>query len=612
MTNKGYTPTDQEAEVIRIMQAEKTNWEEGIVWVTDKVGFQMRNIIKKARKNYLSIYDNPTDPITKRNKVFVPFTEWTVENMYKNIDLDLKDVKVISRKPDAYGIAQLFKYILNCYLDKANFSYTLNEMLKNGVCVDGTGFLKVWREEKKLCIRYIDRLNMILDPTAETLDESSGVIERNCLTLPEFLEYGFDNSDYVKGETSLDRSSTENTNNQSTEIPYVEVYERYGYLPLFCLTGNDKDRDKYVYCLAVVSGLNSCPIVHKIKKVKTNPYGMFKLKTVPNRMDGRGVPEMVFNIQAYLNEIINARLNVSRIAQTQLFKLRGNITPQQLSRLFQTGAIKLDSTSDIEPIETGMIDPSSYNDEDRAYDWGQRVTQTQREDELTASTPATNALIQERGSAKGYGQIQEGISIALSKFLEEKVTPLIQEIIKMESVIRFTGDPKDLETIDDKLAKNYLNYEMEQYRTKMGIYPMTTEEEMLEKLDQLKQELKQMGGTRYLQMDEEYNKIFDTDYDIAIEIDNERINPSVQAQQLVQLMGIIAQAGYPIDAPMAELLDVMGLQSSRIIQRMMDDKKAMQRQQAQQQAQIESPQGEVLPETPQGEVTQQPKPNPIV
>jgi hypothetical protein len=153
---------------------------------------------------------------------------------------------------------------------------------------------------------------------------------------------------------------------------------------------------------------------------------------------------------------------------------------------------------------------------------------------------------------------------------------------------------------------------MEQYRTKMGIYPMTTEEEMLEKLDQLKQELKQMGGTRYLQMDEEYNKIFDTDYDIAIEIDNERINPSVQAQQLVQLMGIIAQAGYPIDAPMAELLDVMGLQSSRIIQRMMDDKKAMQRQQAQQQAQIESPQGEVLPETPQGEVTQQPKPNPIV
>jgi hypothetical protein len=613
MTKKGFTPTEQEAEAIRIMKDEKTNWEEGIVWVTDKVGFQMRNIIKKARKNYLSIYDDETDPLTGRKKIFVPFTEWTVENMYKNIDLDLKNIKVSSRKPDAYGISQLFKYILNCYLDKANFSYLLNESIKNGACVDGTAFLKAWREGKNLVIKYIDRLNVIIDPSAETIEESSSIIERNVLTLPEFLEYEFDNSEYVSGETTIDRTSFDNsmTSVITTNVPYVEVFERYGYLPRFCLTGREKDRGVYEYCLVVASGLNSATVIHEIKKVKSHPYGMLKLKTVKNRLDGRGVPEMVFNIQAYINEIINVRLNVARIAQTQLFKLRGNITPQQLKRLFQTGAIKLDSASDVEPIETGTIDPSSYNDEDRAYDWGQRVTQTVREDEVTASTPATNALLQERGSAKGYNQIQEGISIALSKFLEQKVTPIIQEIIKMEGVIKFSGDPKDIDSLDDKLAKNYLYYEMEKYRSQYGVYPVSTEEEIDQKISEIKDELRRAGSTRYLRMDEDYKKIFDTDYDIAIEMDDERINPSVQAQQLVQLMGIIAQAGYPIDAPMAELLDLMGLQSSRITQQMIEDKKKLQRAQAQQQMQGEIG-GEVLPEAPEGEVTQQPNPNPLV
>ena len=197
MKTKGYQPSEPDRELINIFKSEKTEWEEGQVWITDKVAFWMKNIIKKARKNYLSIYDNDTDPTTGRKKVFVPFTEWTVDNVYKNIDIDLSDIKVVSRKPDAYNVAQLFKYILNCYLDKANFSYTLNEMLKNGVCVDGTGFLKVWREGKKLYIKFIDRLNVLVDPTAETIDDSPSIIERNILTLPEFQSYSDEGENVV-------------------------------------------------------------------------------------------------------------------------------------------------------------------------------------------------------------------------------------------------------------------------------------------------------------------------------------------------------------------------------------------------------------------------------
>ena len=100
----GYIATPEELEVIRITKEEISNWQTGDVWVTDTFGYHMREIIKKARKNYLSQYDDIIDPQTGRKKVFVPFTEWTVDNVYKNIDIDTKDIKVTAKKPEAIGI----------------------------------------------------------------------------------------------------------------------------------------------------------------------------------------------------------------------------------------------------------------------------------------------------------------------------------------------------------------------------------------------------------------------------------------------------------------------------------------------------------------------------
>lgn len=608
-------PTPEEAEVIRITKTEISNWQGGDVWVTDTFGFHMREIIKKARKNYLSQYDDSTDPQTGRKKVFVPFTEWTVDNVFKNIDIDTKDIKVTAKKPDAIGIAQLFRFVLNSYLDKANFGYTLNEMIKNGVCIDGTGFLKTWREGKDLYIKFIDRLNMIFDPSAEQLDDSSGIIERNILTIQEFKDEGLQNSEFVKGDKTIDRTSMANNMQGviNTEVPYVVAYERYGWIPEFCFSGNEEDKDTYTYALTVVSGIGGNEICHKIKRLKPNkhPYGMFKLKTIKNRGDGRGVPEMLFNLQAYLNEIVNIRLNVARISQSQLFKVYGNITPQQLTKLFQTGAIKMNSqTDDIIPIDTGTIDPSSYQDEDRIMGMGQRVTQTTREDEVTSSTPATNALIQERGAAKGYNQIVEGLFISLSQFLETKVLPLCNEIIKMEGVIKFTGNPGDLELMDDKFAKNLVYSQMESFKQQNGYYPLYTEEEMDAEIERVKQELKTMGNTRYLTLSEEDKGLFNTDYDIQIEPGEERINPSVESQQLIQLMGIMGQQGLPIDDMLVELFDLFGKDSSRLMEQI-----KMKKEQAQQMAQQQmmaqggmeqTPAGMKPPTTnaPQGPVTQ--------
>lgn len=554
-----YEPTDQQKEILSIIKNEKTAWKDGEVFVTDKVSFLMERVIKKARKNYFGIFDEERDPTTGRKKVFVPFTEWMVETVVKNIDIDTRDIKVRSKKGD-YKSEALFRHILRHYLDKARFGKVLNKLIRY-TALDGTAILKAWRDKKGVHISLIDRLNILCDPTAESLDDSAGIIERNLLTKAEFAKYNYDNTEYVNGDFHVDRTGFEGVNNSKSEIPYVEVYSRYGYLPKRLITGN-KDDEGYEYALAVVSGIDSNPVFHKVKKVESHPYQEFKFKEVLNRFDGRGMGEMLFNPNAYANEIIGIRINTNRINQMGLWEVRGNITPQQLKKLFQTSAIKTNQEGDINRIQTGTIDQTSYTDEQVAYSWGQRVTQAQREDEISDNKPATNALIEERGASKAYDLVMEGIVLNLSKFIEEKFVPLIQKSLTEGELVSITGDPGDLMKIQEPFVRNYVFQKMIDFKKENGFVPLTREQ-IEEQIEMINQELSSQGDRRFI----EYTKeAFNTEYQIQIEPREEQINLSVMANQLVQVIGILSSAGVDTRDVTKELFSVMGLDADKLTQ----------------------------------------------
>jgi len=555
-----YTPTPQEEEILSIIQSEKTAWQDGEVFVTDKVSFLMDRVIKKARKNYFGIFDSPTDPVTGRKKIFVPFTEWMVETVVKNIDLDTKDIKVRSKKGD-YKSESLFRLILRHHLDKTRFGKTLNKLIRY-VAIDGTGILKAWRDEKNVHIDLIDRLNILCDPTAPSLDDSAGILERNVLTVAEFESYDYPNTEYISEEYSIDRTGFDKSRNSKSEIPYVEVWTRYGYLPKRLIYGNDEKG--YEYAMCVVSGVDNNPVFHKVVKVKSHPYQEFKFKEVLNRFDGRGIGEMLFNPQAYVNEVVNTRANTNRINQMGLWEVRGNITPQQLKKLFQSSAIKTTSEGDIQRLQTGTIDPTSYTDEQVAYSWGQRATQAQREDEQSPNKPATNALIEERGSAKSYELVMEGIMLDMSKFMEDKVIPLIQQSLSQGELVSITGDPGDLMKIQEPFVRNYIYQKMIEFKETNGFIPLDREQ-IEEQIELVNQELSKQGNRRFI----EYTKeAFNTEYEIQIEPHEEQINLSVMANQLVQVIGILASSGVDTREVTKELFSVMGLDADKLTQNM--------------------------------------------
>lgn len=563
-----YTPTDEEKEVIRIIQSEKTNWEDGHVFVVDKVQFIMKNVVKKARKNYFGIFNSPKDPVTKREKIFIPLTEWTVETMLKNIDIDTKDIDVKARNTNAYLKAEVFRHILKKKLDEINFGQTLNRWLRR-VAIDGTAYLKAYEEDGKLGVAVVDRLNMIADPSVECLDDSAGITERFILSKPEFDELNLDGKEYVDGVTSIDRTGIEafSPSVQSTEIPYVELFERYGYFPEYVITGKEEDKKTFFYGKATVTGLNGTPVVHNVVKLdeEENPYGEGKLKEVPNRLDGRGIPEMLFNIQAYLNEVVNTRMNKARIVQLGLFKMKGNVTPQQFAKLFTTGGIKLDQSSEIEAMNTGSIDPSTYKDEEQAYQWGTRVTGTTNEDNQAASRPATNALLEQQGASKGYNLRIEDLMLSLGKFIEKKMLPIIKKEMLADkgSLVRVTGDPKIFEKLDESLIRNqvYKNIESMSPTEKQMMRDSGVDMEMF--VQQGMEQMKALGEDRYIPIIED---LFDIEYDIKVVTSDESINRSVMASMLQNTLGILASSGLPVRDTLKELYDTMGLDGEKLIQ----------------------------------------------
>src|SRR4051812_33178972 len=109
---------DIEARAIAIVKDEKQRWELATAFVTDRVSFKMRQLIRILRKNYYGIFDEPIDKYTGLEKIWYPLTEINVEAVVKNIDLDQKDLQFESKTPEGYGITDITRSAVKDRLSK--------------------------------------------------------------------------------------------------------------------------------------------------------------------------------------------------------------------------------------------------------------------------------------------------------------------------------------------------------------------------------------------------------------------------------------------------------------------------------------------------------------
>jgi len=566
-------------EIVSISQGEISAWDRGVVWVTDRVGFETKEILNRARKNYYGIFDETIDPDSERDKVWYPVTEWTVESVVTNVDLDTKDIMVRPKTPDDIGIARVARYVLQWLFGKLDFGQKLNDIIRS-LAINGTSIVKIWKMGGEIKFKEVDILNFFIEPSASSIQEATSVIERSLVTIDEFKsmakKFEWENTDII-GSTTLEKNNVAGSfgsMDSASEVPLVALYERHGKIRKSWLTKKDEDRNIWVDGYAIMSGLdkdNDGPFLHYITdNVRKNkdgkavkPYEECWFTRVPGRWLGRGIPEKLFNIQENLNEIVNIRANNARILQNGLFEVRkgSGLTPEKL-RISAGGVIPVTALGvDIKQLQVQDYRPSSYADQREMVLAGEKVTLApaiSSGQPTAASMPATNASIQDTNARSNFAMVQENIGLFIRRTIKNHFFPLLSETLKKEDIISITGAIRDVEEIDNQILDHVVKEQLKEYWDKYGILPS---DEQIEAA--IQDARRKMPKEKFLSMSK---NLFDPELDLGVEVADETFSRVVVAQQLRELILTITrlpQTKFDVDMVIEEVLDNLGIDGRR-------------------------------------------------
>ncbi len=562
--------SDIEAKAISIVEGERDAWEDSLVYVTDKVAFAMRNLIKTLRKNYWGIFDEPTDPVTGRKKTWIPLSESLVESTVKNIDLDTKDINIRAKKPGSVRFASVVRNVVRNFLGKIMFGEIL-DISERQLLIDGTCVWKITEVKGKdgkptADIRLVDTLNIYVDPTTKSLQDAYRVTERGLLSLDEIKGMkGWINTENLDTAEGLNPNDRGLDSTQSGTSKYRDVWEIWGMIPKWLITNDKKDKESGVEIDGhiVVSGLEANgKVVHLIEENKKSlkPYEECWFRRINGRWPGKGVVEAVMMLQVWLNTVVNIRINRSYVSQLGIFKIRtgAGITPQMVGRLASNGAILVKDMTDIEQMVMQDASPSSYKDEDIINSWSQKVSgayDVSTGETLPASTSATSAAIQSNQANSGYILVKEGIGMFLQRVMERHVLPIIFRNLKKDELLRITGDVQELREFDNNI-KNALFYKEIEKRNKKGEFvPLEMIEREMARFDEVQTELK---DDRFIEIKDEFNP---ADYDVEVFVTNEEIDKSVLANNLLSALQLVPEHREEI---LEEIYDIMGLDVNRL------------------------------------------------
>lgn len=557
-----------EARAISIVRGEKQRWEVATAFVTDRVSFKMRQLIRIFRKNFYGIFDVPIDQYTGIEKTWYPLTEINVNAVVKNIDLDQKDINFRAKTPDGYGITDITRAAVKDKLSSIYFGQKLDDFEKM-LCIDGTAVWKTWEEDKKLRVELVDLLNIYIDPTSPSIQEAYRFTERS-LQLPAQIKgmSAWSNTDgiefnVVEGLPRTDPYWMNRSSQVNSNVREIDIYELWGQIPLSLITGNMQDDNEEVAGHIVVSGIDSpgrerVHLIEKNLKVddqgnSLKPYEECWYDRVPNRWYGRGVAEKLLTLQVYANIVFNVRINRSRVSQLGLFKMKkgSGVTAQMLARLPSNGVVVLNNLNDLEQLEVQEVGESSYNDEQVVNTLTERLTgafQVATGENLPSSTSATEASMQASAAKSGFGMIKDAIGGFLERWMDRHALPIIAKELTTGQLVRITSDEETYNDLIDKIV-TFKAQEALDASFKKGYLPPP--QEIQAEMEAAKEKLKQ--GDLFLKLVQD---VIASEVETKMYVTNEEMDVSVTVQNLLQMAQIAPQYA---DQIVQEAADLMGL-----------------------------------------------------
>jgi hypothetical protein len=566
-----------EKEAIAIVQNEIKTWEHAYVEITDKVMFDMRELVRTCRKNYYGVFDKPYDPITKRKKIWYPLTEELVDTIAPKVKVGTKNINFRAKNKNGYTTTELVRASVNNYLLDTYFGETADDV-STAKCIDGTAVLKTWKEgkgemKKSVKRRLVDLLNVYIDPGAESIQAAYRFTERAVMFADDVKAMtGWENTTVEPVEGLHPTDGELGMRNIST-TKGVDVYEMWGKIPRYLVTGDSADTEE-IDGHIVISGIEANgPKCHLIEK-NTNkdksgniikPYEEDRYVRVPNRWYGKGIAEKVMMLQLWMNIIINIRINRSYVAQLGLFKIRkgANITPAELSRLGSNGAVLVNSMDDIEQLVMQEASQASYTDEQNIRNIAQRITsafEVVTGENLPASTTATNAVILQRGASSTFTGVIEKTGSFYQRWIDRHILKHVADDLGCGSTLRLLGDYDDFDKLVDRIAVYLVEDKMDKEYRK-GRLP--TEQQLVAAVSTAKRVLMNRKDLFIDILDD----IITDSVDTHVYVTNEDLDISVMVDKLTTVLQMTPEYKEQI---VPQIYDLLGLSKPELPKQTME------------------------------------------
>lgn len=544
-------------DAVKLLWAEKINYEDA--------SRQIREVLKKCYRNYVGVFEESKTRYTNMEKVFVHLTKWHANSIAARLPITSDAISVAPREEGDVGKASLVEKVLAWVMDRMSFDNTMRTITRYKTIMGTSVVACDWEYDRQTFyqaigknllsplvdgfkrmtgrkpksrivsktlvkdrprIRLVDILDVYTDPTADTLQTATSFIIRSVHTLSDIKNNKlFQNTDDLEGvyqipmdtynSTSLTKFSTKSSQEIRSEVPMVEVWERYGKIDLSWVTGKEDDKGKMTEGIITIGGPSAnASVVLSIRllpfKNGLRPFEEDRYDRIPNRWYGEGVAEKLLDVQREVNRVVNQRVENERVLQNPMFKVKqgsGVSTKDLISRT--GGAIIVNSMDDIEPLPIPDIRQSSFEEEQVLYQLAQNITgafDVTRGAEQAASKKATASILENQNAGNLFNDLKNETNDFLRRLFADHIIPYMTQFMSGETVIRVTGTPQELSGIDQMLGNS----------PEIG---------------------KQLGRYRFISIGDMGD--LEAQYDLIVDVDESMpTNKAVQAKQLLEGIAI--------------------------------------------------------------------------
>lgn len=573
------TKTESPQTLVDMIQGVRRSFVEDDIQIVEGLTWNMKKTIDTIHYYTMSKFESGQVDENGNELYFHNIINSRNAHASKNIDLDTKDILLTADSESGWFFSFILRNEIRDWMDKHSFAALLNDLSETLPKFGKVIWEKCTTEEGEPELKEVDLRDCIFDPSSKTIyPKDNGIFLKRTILAPweimEKTEYGNwskENAIALIGSAPVKQDKFIGSNGSggfastayslTDTVPSVDIYDAWGFFPAMmlkaagCDVAKDEENEEgennteipsYLYAHVVLGGIESGAKEGHIlfaKLAETEDFP-FKECNWHRKIAGRNLPlansELLIDLQARMNELINRFFSSLRMGSLHLFQTRGTTGLSNLLQDAQDGDV-FEIKNEITPIPTELRAFNQYQVEvqnieaqaDRICNTVEVVTG----EALPTNTPFRLGAQLTVSAQKIFDKIREDCGIFITDVFRDWILPDIIDALSEEHVLSLVGTVDELRTFDEMYRKYLLAQSVKDYVLQIGRLP--SDEELKTVEETLANELK--DSERKVKIEKRYftlEKI--KSMRLSFDVTDERKNFTAQSETMSNLLQIIA------------------------------------------------------------------------